>query len=419
MIKKYAPLVLICLAFSILTSCEKRSDVIVGNTVKNIERVTNYADSLDIIFREQHDKGHLPGFALSIFTADSIYFTKGYGYSDLTTKKRFDEHTVQSIASISKTFIAIALMKAVEDGDMSLDDDINSILPFKVVNPKFPNSPITLRQLATHTSSINDEGNYDKAYVFSKQLDPTKFPDVWAKYLKVYNVNKLMSMETFLMHVFSKSEWQSKDNFLSVAPGVQYEYSNIGAALLAYCIQIRTGVDYKELTRQLILEPLNMSNSSWDLSEVDPAKHITYYNEIYNIVPSYHVITYPDGGLYTSVSDLTKYLQEMMRGYSGDGKVLTSDSYKIMMKNQIPELDAPTGIVWDMDNDCCIGHGGNDFGVATMMYFDPKTQLGKVLFTNITTEKEEIIDQFYATFNDMFKYDSEIVESLNIVVKDE
>ena len=59
-------------------------------------------------------------------------------------------------ASIRKTFTGVAMMQAVQEGKLSLDQDINTYLPFKVVNPSFPDTAITLRQLATHTSGITD-----------------------------------------------------------------------------------------------------------------------------------------------------------------------------------------------------------------------------------------------------------------------
>lgn len=383
-------------------------EIKVNNTVS-----FNYKDSLDQLLSKEYKKGHLPGFALAVFTTDSIYFSKGYGYADKAQQKRMNDQTVQGIASISKTLIAVSLMKAVEENLMNLDDPINELLPFEVTHPNYKEVPITIRQLATHTSSISDEGNYDKAYIFQELINKKQFPEVWGKYIDIYNANKDMPMKTFLKKVFDKeSDWVTDKNFIAAKPGTQYEYSNIGAALLAHCIELKTGKDYRIITKELILQPLQMHRSGWSMDEVDQKNHITYYNEIYNPVPPYHCTTYPDGGLFTSVQDLIKFLQEMMKGYYGKGNLLSTASYQEMMKNQIPELDAPTGIIWDMDNDCCIGHGGNDFGVATMMYFNPDNGIGKILFTNIALEKEELQDQFYTIFNKMFTYDKELEKNL-------
>jgi len=59
----------------------------------------------------------------------------------------FTQDTIMNIASISKTIIGAALIRTVQDGKLSLDEDINKYLPFKVANPSFPNEPITLRHL--------------------------------------------------------------------------------------------------------------------------------------------------------------------------------------------------------------------------------------------------------------------------------
>jgi CubicO group peptidase (beta-lactamase class C family) len=389
----------------VLSSCisDSQEDRLKDTLVKTN---SNYIDSLEADLELEYQKGHLPGFAVSVFTADSVYLLKGYGFADINKKKPYTENTIQNIASISKTLIAVSLMKAVENGFVTLDDDINTILPFPVTNPMHKNTSITLRHLATHTSSISDDGNYKKAYVFSERLKHEKFPEAWKDHIDIYNENESMPMNKFLKQVFS--DWQIEDNFLKEKPGTTYEYSNIGAALLAYCLELKTGTNYKLMTEELILNALNMNDSGWNQEKLNQENQIVYYNEIYNPVPKYTVISYPDGGLFTTVSDLTKYFQDMIRGYEGNGKLLTSESYTTMMKNQIPDLDTAVGIFWDLDVDCCIGHGGNDFGLATLAYFDPDTGVGKILFTNLTIEMEEQEDQFYSIFNTLFAYDLSI-----------
>ena len=116
-------------------------------------------------------QGHINGFFVGIVNQDCILFEKGLGYSDRTGSRRYTENTVQSIASISKTFIGFALLKAQELGKLNLDDPINKYLPFKVINPYFTNTPITIGQLATHTSSIKDLSKYEKKGYVLKEKD--------------------------------------------------------------------------------------------------------------------------------------------------------------------------------------------------------------------------------------------------------
>ena len=60
------------------------------------------------------------------------------------------------------------------------------------------------------------------------------------------------------------------------------------------------------------------------------------------------------------------------------------------------------GLGWDLSISCCVGHGGNDFGVATVMYFEPRTGLGRIIFTNISIESDEVDDLFYGIMNLLF-----------------
>jgi len=66
------------------------------------------------------------------------------------------DRTIFRIASISKSFSAVAIMQLIEAGKLSLDDDASKLVGFAVRNPKFPDKVITLKMLLSHTSSIND-----------------------------------------------------------------------------------------------------------------------------------------------------------------------------------------------------------------------------------------------------------------------
>ncbi len=391
-----------------LAACSDKKQSTKSTTTEAII-TSDYADSIHTALSKQYNNGHLPGFAVSIFSKDSVYFTRGYGYADVENKTPYNEHTIQGIASISKTLVAMALMKAIEDDIVALDDDINTILPYDVSHPNHPETPITLRHLATHTSSINDDVNYNKAYIFDEKLDYDEFPAAWEDHITKYNANEPMSMAEFLRHNFGK--WTAEETYLDHKPGTHYEYSNIAVALLAHCLELKLGKEFKDITQELILDPLGMKHSGWSYKMVEQDNQAVFYNEIYNIVPNYYAITYPDGGLYTTVHELTTYMQDIMQGYYGQGSLLQPESYTRMMTNQIPDVPTATGVIWDLDIACCIGHGGNDFGIATLAYFDPKSGLGKILFTNLSIEKEEQGDQFFLIFNEMFAYDNMIASA--------
>ncbi len=349
--------------------------------------------------------GVLPGFVVSVFDQDSIYFQKGYGYANIEKKTLYTPETVQIIASISKTLIGVALMKTVEEGLLNLDDPISEYLPFTVVNPKHPDDPITIRHLATHTSSIGDSKNSDNGYRFEKPLESGDFPEEYEPVLPQFNHTEEITMGEFLEHkLTANGQWYEPEVFTEERPGTTYEYSNLGSTLLAYIITLVNKESYADFTRKLILNPLKMTSSTWSLPEAVRKDHVTYYNQLYNVVPPYHIITYPDGGLYSNVADMTRFLQEMIRGYDGESEFLSKASFREMMSKQSKVVDLPDGICWDLSFPCCIGHAGNDFGTTTLMYFSPEGGIGRILFTNISAEMPEIEEAFFSIFNLLFQY---------------
>ncbi|MBX2828623.1 MAG: beta-lactamase family protein [Flavobacteriaceae bacterium] len=161
-------------------------------------------DSLDILLSKKANEDILPGFAVSIFSKDTVFLSRGYGLANMEEQRHYDPQTVQSIASVSKTLIAVALMKAVEDGKVALDHPINNYLPFPVNHPKYPDIPITLRHLATHSSGITDEPNGGKGNIFSEKLKEENWREVWHPIIAEYNTNTDKPMKQFLFDIFSE-----------------------------------------------------------------------------------------------------------------------------------------------------------------------------------------------------------------------
>ncbi len=143
-----------------------------------------------------------------------------------------------NVGSISKTFTGVAMMRAVQEGRLSLDVDINKYLPFRVVNPHRPDALITLRHLATHTSGIKDRWDvYHGVYRYGGER-PAPLGDFLADYFGTEGAH------------------YSRDNFLDARPGALREYSNIGAALAGFIIERAFGESLPAHTRQHIFAPL-------------------------------------------------------------------------------------------------------------------------------------------------------------------
>jgi len=331
-------------------------------------------------------------------------------------KNGYEINTIQNIASVSKTLIGISLLKAQEQGFLSLDDPIDKYLPFKVLNPYYSNDKITLRHLATHTSTILDTDYYNKfSYVLNENTKLLN--DTTKKYGVTFNNPDMeLSMESFLKKLLSvNGEWIDSTNFLNEKPGSKYEYSNVGAALAALILEYATSTPYTEYTIKYILNPLKMVNSGWTEKDVEIKNHSVLYLSNGDPIPLYHLVTYPDGGLISSTSDLALYLIELIKGFSGDGKLLKQDSYQQLFKEQLTSehfhdrgdnsYDYNSGIFMGFTSDGYVGHAGADPGTIVYMFFNPKIKIGRILMINTWLSTEESVNQFYSILNTLGKYE--------------
>lgn len=389
--------ILIIFLIATIASCKQKH-----KDQEIVERnYTLIKDSLTSKLREANKEGELVGFSVAITHKDKVLYNEGFGFSDEKNNKKYLTNTIQNIGSVSKTFLGISLLKAQELGKLNLDDSINKYLPFKVVNPNFPNTPITIRQLATHSSSINDyENNYLRAFILEKdKLDEDEVP-----FSHFQKPDKRISLLEFLEACFSKSgKWYTDKMFSKNKPGSVFQYTNFGADLCGLIIAEAVGMPYKEFTKKYIFEPLKMKNSGWSIKEVDASKRSNFYLFKGQKIADYTCITYPNGGLFTSSIDLSKYLSELIKGYDGKGTLLTKDSYKTFFEkhfsnelNKKGRINVGTFIEYNNDfigsTDLLIGHNGSDLGSLAMMYFNPETKIGKILMINTDIDyKEEIV----------------------------
>lgn len=375
-------------------------------------------DSLRSELHEFHERGFINGFGAAIVNEKGVLFAEGIGFSDAESNTRYTGNTIQNIGSVSKTFIGISLLKAQEMKRLNLDDPIMDYLPFEVKNPLFPDTPITIRQLATHTSTILDTDYYDeKSYVLK---DDVLMSDSLKAISENFNSpDSNMPLINFLEKLLSEEgEWYEEAGFLNERPGEIYEYSNVGAALAAAVLEIATGQSFNEFATEHILRPLKMTSSGWSFQDIDLSAHSTLYADPETQLPYYSLITYPDGGLITSVYDLGTYLSELIKGYSGEGVLLTKESYQELFREQLGAENLPerseeddyddeynTGIFMGFTPRAFIGHTGGDPGIATFMFFNPSTKTGRVMMINTSVRNSGGVDQFYSIWYRLGDYE--------------
>src|SRR5262245_7810947 len=157
--------------------------------------------TIDSLGLSQLEEAGLMGVAGIVFVDGQRVWSKGYGHRDYLRTQPFTTTTPMSIASITKTFTGVAMMRLVAEGKLDLDADVNRYLPFRVRNPRFPDTPVTLRMIATHTSSITDR---------------------WEVYRTTYNFGSDVaeSLTDFITSYFAPDGRRySADNYTTVAPG--------------------------------------------------------------------------------------------------------------------------------------------------------------------------------------------------------
>jgi CubicO group peptidase (beta-lactamase class C family) len=160
-----------------------------------------------------------------------------------------------------------------------------------------------------------------------------------------------------------------------------------------------------------------MQKSGWSFEAINMKNHTKLYVNPETEIPFYSLVTYPDGGLLTSVNDLAKYLTELMKGYSGEGTLLSKDSYKELFRKQLKDSnfvernaqndfneDYNSGIFMGFTPKNYIGHTGSDPGVATYLFFDPETTIGRILLVNTELSDTKAKKEFQAIWKVLLEY---------------
>lgn len=339
-------------------------------------------------------KDSLPGMAVVLVDTKGIVYQHTFGYADLSSGKPYNLQTTQEIGSVSKMVLAAALMKAIELGYFTLDTDINQVMPFKIVNPLEPSHNITIRELATHTSGIKDNPNvYINVFRFYKTLRP--YNPASLQILEKLGYQQTLSDTTLTEFYYNylnlKGKYYNTQNFVYTPNKRTSVYSNIATALIAYLIELKSGMAYSTFTAKYIFKPLRMKHSAWFVADVKPGKLAQlYYNAQVNF-PLYDLVTYPDGGLKTNAEDLSKFLMDMMNGLSGKSAILKAASFREMFTTQFNNMQPPArislakrnkGILWNLYTNGTIGHDGDDPGVSSFIAFNPATGLGGLFTCN-------------------------------------
>ncbi|XOV94489.1 MAG: serine hydrolase domain-containing protein [Bacteroidota bacterium] len=190
------------------------------------------------------NKYHAVGLSVAVVKDGKLIYTKALGQKSLETGEALQTDDIFRIASISKSFSATSIMQLVKEGKLRLDDDVSDLVGFKVQNPKFPETVITLKMLLSHTSSINDS----QGYFTLDPLNPDKNPN-WAE---CYNYYK---------------------------PGNGYQYCNLNFNLIGTIIEKYSGERFDQYVKNHILDPLGLYGG-YCVDSLDSKKFASIYEYI-------------------------------------------------------------------------------------------------------------------------------------------
>jgi CubicO group peptidase (beta-lactamase class C family) len=330
--------------------------------------------TLDSFFTAFMSTYHLPGLAACIVKKNAIMWQGYYGYSNISQNKPVTDSTIFMLSSISKTIMVTALMQLHQESKFKLDDSINAYLPFRVRNPLFPGIPITFQMLLTHTSSIQDNWNVMPYFVGDA-------PTPLGTYLHDYFVP-------------GGQYYYPSLNFYGYAPGSIWNYSNIGAALAGYLVEVLSGVPFDRYCRDSVFTPLHMSKTAWFLRDLDTsliARPYTYSSGNYIDNGLYGFPDYPDGQLRTTAVSLARFLTANIRGGELEGKrILDTATIRMIRTIYVPAVsyapDAHQGLIWfrrtAINGRVLWGYTGGDLGVGTAMYLSESDSTGAIMLTN-------------------------------------
>jgi len=335
-------------AFLSPLKAQKKAD----NPGENIERKKQAIDS---VIQSYAGINKFNGTAL-IHYQHKTFFEKSYGWQDAEKKIFNQDKSIYQIASLTKSFTALVIIKLSEEGKLSVKDPLSKFIP------DYPRgNEITVENLLNHTSGIY-EALRNKEY-----------------FRLIHTGEKIQkSRETSFF----------KDEPLDFDPGTQFSYTNSGYILLGIIIEKITGLSYEEAVTKFILEPLKMNHTGFDYPALKSPDKTVPYSYISKTKQVKTEIWNPDltgsaGQIYSTAEDLYKY-------YTGlrDYKIVSKEAFK---KATTPYLSG-YGYGWFIDDlygKKLINHGGNIEGATSYFAMLPEEDICIILLNNITSKKLE------------------------------
>jgi len=311
------------------------------------------------------------GLSVAVVKDNKIIYTQSFGTKSRENNAPLTNDCIFRIASISKSFSATSIMQLAERKKLSIDQDVSELIGFKVRNPKFPETVITLRLMMSHLSSINDS----QGYFSLDAINPEKNPN-WAKSYSHYE------------------------------PGKGYAYCNLNFNMIGAIIEKISGERFDQYVIKHVLDPLGLYGG-YDVDGLDKSRFASIYEyradsskfilsesayasrakDISNYAMGYTTPVFsPTGGMKISATDLAQYM--LMHNNLGKykGKRIISKKSAQQMQTALSEEEGYGFAIETtskmIPGKTMKGHTGVAYGLFSAMFFHPEEKFGIVVISN-------------------------------------
>jgi len=311
------------------------------------------------------NKEHVPGAGVALVANGEVLWCGGIGEADIATKRATGCDTEFRVGSISKTFVALSLLKLQEEGKINLYARLQDVAPeISFKNRWEATHPVRIVNLLEHTAGFDD-------------MEPSE----------VYNARDRYDFP--LLEVFKRFQ---KPQAARWPPGTRMSYSNPGNAIAGYLIEKITGKPFDRYIRESFLRPMGMENADYPFTDANRALLATAYEGNPPKASSYPFIYLrPAGDLKASPGELAKLVQFLLRrGRAGDAQLLNPES---ILRMETPEttLAAKNGLRlgYGLCNYSSVeggvvtqGHDGGIDGFISSYRYMPEQNWGYVILLN-------------------------------------
>jgi CubicO group peptidase (beta-lactamase class C family) len=258
-------------------------------------------DELQKAIKSELDKNHAPGAGVALISRGELLWCGGVGDADLAAKKPITCDTEFRVGSISKTFVALALLKLQEEGKINLEARLHDVAPeVPIQNAWESTHPVRIVSLLEHTAGFDD---MEAAEVYNAH-DPYDYP---------------------LLEVFKRFQ---EPQIVRWPPDTRMSYSNPGYGIVGYLIEKVSGQPYDKYIHDTFLQPLSMTNADYRFTDANKALLAAGYDGKTTTPVGYpYIYLRPAGDLKASPGELAKLVQFLLRrGMVGQTRLLTPES---------------------------------------------------------------------------------------------